>query len=373
MRPPRPIKQDQEQDTVAVAVAPPLPHNLPTPAIKQEDGVPPVAEQADRPIETFVELMDIKDLNLRLETFDAFPEIKKVNLLYMDPLLRIQGLPARDPYPENWESEIARAKDVTRRKIESSFPKNQTTTTPPAEETVNTDSDESLEEYSLYEKDVAHAMTHGSNSNNVSSTLSMAETEQLLFLENVSRCVPIMTYGFHVDKNNRETNDEFCFCPCSNTSQGTVTGRWRSLCRMDDTILPICNKNKQIKKKPFEFIAHVRGIKGCVFHQILYDFLDELYSNFYGPNKKHIGFFQINDPDYRAAIKYIKKKEAIQDKLAFEQMRKQEEENHQLHQVSAAAIFVSSIGVPSTYKNTCVCFSIIDKHGIAGCLGENVP
>jgi hypothetical protein len=343
MRPPRAIKQEQDQEQVAVAVAPPLPDNLPT-SIKQEDGVPPVpaSEQVDRPIETFKELMAIKDLKKRLETFDAFPEMKKVSLLYQ----QLIPLPTRDPYPENWERELARAKDVAKRKIQSSFPKIQATTTTRPAETVDTDTDsdeDSQENFSLYDDDVAHAMTHGSNSNNTAPTISNAETEQLLFLENLSRCVPIITYGFHVDRHNRGMNDAFCFCPCDrDTSVGTVAGRWRSLCGME-SILPVCNKNKLIQKPPNEFLAHVRAIKGCPFHGILYDFLDELYSNFYGPNNKHVGFFQFKSPGYNAAMKNIKRKETNQDRLAAEQMRKREEENQQLHQVSPICNILWSI------------------------------
>jgi hypothetical protein len=277
----------------------------------------------------FKELMAIEDLKKRLETFDSFPETKKVSLLYQQQI----PLPTRDPYPENWERELVRAKDVARRKIQSSFPKNQARTPPVETADSDTDSDEdSQENFSLYDDDVAHAMTHGSNSNNTAPTISMAETKQLLFLENVSRCVPIMTYGFHV---SRGTNEEFCFCPCSNNSMDTVAGRWRSLCRMDENILPSCSKNLQ--KSPNEFIAHVRGVKGCAFHRILYDFLDELYRNFYGPDKKHIGFFQINDTNYRAAIKCIKKKEANQDKLVAEQMIQLKAQIQQLQKVSASA------------------------------------
>jgi hypothetical protein len=260
---------------------------------------PPPQRRELESIETFQELMAIKDLKKRLETFDAFPEMKKVSLLYQ----QLIPLPTRDPYPENWERELARAKDAAKRKIESSFTKIQATTRP---------AENSQEEYSLYDDNVAHAMTHGStNSNNAVSTISNAETEQLLFLENLSRCVPIITYGFHVDRHSQGTNDAFCFCPCDrDTSQGTVAGRWRSLCGME-SILPVCNKNKLIQKPPYEFLAHVRAIKGCPFHQILYDFLDQLYSNFYGPTNKHIAFFHHNTADYRKSLSYIKTSEAM--------------------------------------------------------------
>jgi hypothetical protein len=173
-------------------------------------------------------------------------------------------------------------------------------------------------------------MTNASSSNNnTPSNISSAERDQLLFLENLPRCLPIITYGFHVNRYNRETNEDFCFCPCDrDTTQGTVARRWRALCSMD-TILSnkICNRNKLIQKKPKEFLDHVRTVKaGCAFHLILYDFLNELYRDFYGPNKQHIGFFQLNDPYYKAALRDIRKKETIQDMLAAEKMRKLEEE-----------------------------------------------
>jgi hypothetical protein len=323
-----PIKLEQDV-SMSDVVAPTVENNnRPTP-IKQEDGVAPVPlpEQL-----TFADLM-AKDLDERLEIFDALPEKKKVFLLYPG---RIQGLPARDPYPENWETMVLRATEVAKRKIESSFPKSQMPPRPA--ETVNEhsddsdeDSDENSHEDFSHERHVVHAQTHGgSSSNNTTSNVSSAERNQLLFLENLQRCLPIITYGFHVGRHDREHNDDFCFCPCDrDTSQGTVAGQWRTLCNMNDILSEnICNKNKLIQKKPKEFLDHVRTVKAsCVFHRILYDFLDDLFRDFYGQNKKHIGFFGMNDPCYKAAIRDIKRKEEMQDKFAAEQM-------HQLQQVS---------------------------------------
>lgn len=45
--------------------------------------------------------------------------------------------------------------------------------------------------------------------------------------------------------------------------------------------------------------------------------------------------------------------------LADEQLKILKEQIQQLQQVSAAAIYVLSIGVPSTNKNMCICFSTI--------------
>jgi hypothetical protein len=96
--------------------------------------------------------MAIEDLKKRLETFDSFPETKKVSLLYQQQI----PLPTRDPYPENWERELVRAKDVARRKIQSSFPKNQARTPPVETADSDTDSDEdSQENFSLYDDDVS--------------------------------------------------------------------------------------------------------------------------------------------------------------------------------------------------------------------------
>jgi hypothetical protein len=340
--------------------------NPPSP-IKQEDGVPPAGgplpEQVEdsnyRPIKTFADLMAIKDLHQRLETFDVLPEWKKVVLLYP---YRSEGLPARDPYPENWDSMLASAYDTVKTKIESSFSKNQASVRP-SQTTVNEYSDDDSseeEEDSLYEKHVVRATTHASstssnkNNNNTTSNVSSAERDQLKFLENLPRCLPIITYGFHVDRHNRETNEAFCFCPCDrNTSPGTVAGRWRTLCDMDNILTNnICNKKKLIQKKPTEFLDHVRTVKaGCAFHRILYDYLEELYSNFYAPHKKHIGFFRPNDADYKAAKRDIKRKEVNQDVLAAKKMRKVEAELRQVSDTSTCKTIYVWSAILSTNKH----------------------
>jgi hypothetical protein len=249
--------------------------------------------------------MDIKDSKERLQAFDACPEIKRISLLHAGiSSPPTQVLPPRDPYPDDWEWEIIRAMEVTKGTIQRKFLKIQAATRPAAE-TVNTDSDSD-------DDSLIGVMKNASNSNNAASAISNDMAFQLSFLENLPRCLPIMTYGFHVNKDHRDCNEAFCFCPCSTTSLNTVAGRWRNLCCMDADNVPICNrKNKlDVLRAPNAFLDHLKGITGCPFHLIMHDFLTELYRHFYGQDKRHIGFSKTNTKEYNLSLRHARLNDA---------------------------------------------------------------
>jgi hypothetical protein len=229
-----------------------------------EDSISPPTEM------TFGDFIAIKDLKERLETFDLLPESKKLFLLYPT---KARWLPERDPYPENWEVMLTRAKDVAKKTVQDGFRKKQAPV-PAAAAAVNPDSDDSEDEdEGLHEKNVLDSIQ--------GSPTKRDETNQLLFLDNLKRCLPIVTYGFHVDKHNRATNDACCFCPCD---RDPVAGRWRKLCGMDDILCDsICIELKQTQMSPKPFLDHLKSkAQSCVFHGILHSFLGELFSEFNG-------------------------------------------------------------------------------------------
>lgn len=344
------------------AVAPPLPVEDSSRPIKLEDSLVPLPEQVEENSThgtsetTFDNLMKM-DLHARLASFDALTESDRLFLLF--PQMKLVD---RDPYPDNWENMITQASAKVKTKIQGYFSKTQAsapTTSATVNEYSDSDEDDSDVEDGLYEKHVVHSMTHGNGSSSTTNNnqlISEAERNQLLFLENLPRCLPIITYGFHVVRLHRGTNDDSCFCPCDKaTQQGTVAGRWRRLCGMDCILSQsICNSKKQIQIKPKPFLDHLRSKFSCVFHRILYEFLDELYSEFNGLENrhdkynKHISFFDVNGTDWKAVEVIIQKKETIIARLAAEKMRldeekmrldeermrELEEDKHQLHQVS---------------------------------------
>ena len=328
------------------------------------------------------DLLAIKNLDERLALFDSLPESKRLFLLY--PQMRTTGLPARDPYPENWHIMVTRANDVVKKKIQAKFPKQQQQAPAPPTYATNNDtvvhtdsgdSDDDSEDDGLYEKHVVRAMTHGNNNstttttNNISQLVSSAERNQLLFLEHLPRCLPIITYGFHVDKHSRATKDDFCFCPCDRNTfgEGTVAGRWRALCRLDNILSEhICNTKKLIQIKPKPFLDHLKSkAPSCVFHEILYAFLDELFSQFNGlddnnkhaKHNRHISFLDVNGPAFIAALVEIQKKEKFLERLAAEKMRRLEAEKHQLHQVRHRDSYNKNV-VFDLLTTTCVSFSL---------------
>jgi hypothetical protein len=117
--------------------------NNPPPPIKQEQGCVapvrrpggPLPEQVEdlnyRPIKTFADLMAIKDLHQRLKTLMYCRNGKR---WYLYPY-RSEGLPARDPYPENWDSMLASFTTRSRGKSKASF-QNQASVRP-SQTTVN--------------------------------------------------------------------------------------------------------------------------------------------------------------------------------------------------------------------------------------------
>jgi hypothetical protein len=51
-----------------------------------------------------------------------------------------------------------------------------------------------------------------------------------------------------------------------------------------ENIVKQCNRGPLIQKAAPAFVDHVRARKGsCGFHQVMYEFLEELHGNFQGP------------------------------------------------------------------------------------------
>ena len=287
------------------------------------------AEQSDPPIETFDQLMKVHSLHQRLEKFDALPEGNRVALLY--PLL-FQNFPDRDPYPEDWENRVMGAKNAVRQTIELEF-------TPNDREDSDEDS-ESEEERGIYDLQVMQAQTGCSSK---SGKLAEAKNNRLQFLENLGRCLPIITWGFHVDRFGRETEDEYCFCPCAPDNQqgGTVGSRWRKLCKINSIPLQsICKKGKLLRPKAF--IDHLRSKLSCPFHKIVFDFLEELYQNFYKVGMKHSAFFKLNDKDDNFTQGYLLKRDARAMEEMTEKTNELENARRQLPKVSASSVIFSS-------------------------------
>ena len=265
----------------------------------QADGVGPFPRQVP-PSTTFDDLL-AQPLAERLKGFDLLPEPTKLSVLYPETT----GWPEREPYPENWEEMVAGAMDVVRRRIQAEF------ANAPATTINTTDFDESEDEDDgLYEPDVVAAMTHGSSTSNTQQ--SSDEKNQLLFLEHLPRCLPIITYGFHlVDQED----DGYCVCPCGrDPQQGSVVWRWLELCGIPSILSgSACNKKKKIQMSPRPLLQHVDSkAHGCKFHWIFYEFLKELFKNFNGLDwplqNVHIAFLNQGSEEYRATLHAIKGK-----------------------------------------------------------------
>jgi hypothetical protein len=172
--------------------------------------------------------MAIKDLHQRLETLMYCRNGKKVVLLYP---YRSEGLPARIRIPENWDSMLASAYDTVKRKIESSFPKNQASVRP-SQTTVTSipTMTHPRRRGGLYDKtrcsghDPCKLTSSNKNNNNTTSNVSSAERDQLKFLENPAKMPAIITYGFHVDSTTARPRSLCFFCPRSQYFPGTVAG-----------------------------------------------------------------------------------------------------------------------------------------------------
>ena len=203
-----------------------------------------------------------KDVSTRVNEFVQLGIELNMKLLY--PASETTRFP-NVSFPDNWEELVEAASEVITAKIEKRF----------AEPENGDGDDSSVESDNLYETAVEEQMTGGREGEKLN---------MLHFLKMVRTCVPILAYGFHVEG----ANQEFCFCPCErSTEAGTVAGRCRHLCGMNQVLSEqICNRKGEIQSGPGAYIDHIKEKKkSCEFHNIMYEFLAELYSSFEGPHK----------------------------------------------------------------------------------------
>ena len=141
---------------------------------------------------TLEELLTLP-LKKRLEVFDVLPEEARISILY--PQKATWGLPARSPLPPGWEELVRKAHVTVTRKIEE---RNVIHDRSSSIEDDNSDDDDSdVEGEGLFEDQVVRQMTGGT------ATKTAAEVNQHMFLAMIERTLPIMGYGFHVDKANK--------------------------------------------------------------------------------------------------------------------------------------------------------------------------
>ena len=259
------------------------------------------SEDSEEPM-TFIKITDIEDITMRLETFDALPEWNRIKVLRPSDGL----LPNKDPYPPSWDVDLARATLAASEQITKNFEKASPAASNPE---FSDDASQGSGGGGMFGSDKI------TRTGQKPTDMSDEEIWQREFLKYLPRGLPMLTYGFHVDKHSRDTtNPIHCYCPCDRTTQaGTVAGNWRVICNLNNTLLEAekycCNKNKKlINKSARGFIQHVFDKQEhCPLHRILYTYLKELYRNYYGPGQLHIAFFSNNTGDYKAGKKPAKK------------------------------------------------------------------
>ena len=118
------------------------------------------------------------------------------------------------------------------------------------------------------------------------SAISVSDTSQTQreeYLTHLSRGLPMLTYGFHLDVKLADEKTEYCYCPCDRVRPRdcTVTTRWRKLCDIDALLRPFqCAKTRSLglQKSPNGYLDHVKT-KGetCPYHRMLHSLLKVIY------------------------------------------------------------------------------------------------
>jgi len=280
------------------------------------------------PTTTYEGLMKISNLQDRLETFDRLPETERVGLL-LHPYA-IDNWPARDRYPDNWERTVSAAKITVKKQIEVDHAKKE----PPQMTRDSEDSDDDDDQ--LYDTNTILAQTQPSGN----------KKRDLDFVEYLERCLPIMTWGFHADRFNRVTKDNYCFCPCSRTNnQKGALGRLQKLCNMEERISRnmICNKRERDGMKPKAFVDHMIAKSNCPLHKIRHRYIQEVYKEYYAPYIRHNAFEKLGDAKDKKAEAFIQKEESKKDKEKARKLYEQEISHNLLHQVSTVTMFTRPI------------------------------
>ena len=273
------------------------------------------------PTKTYEGLMKISNLQHRLETFDRLPETGRVELL-LHPY-GTQNWPARDRYPDNWDSIVSAAKITVTKQIEMDHAKKG----PPQMTHDSEDSEDDDDGYTIYDTNTILAQTQPSGN----------KKRDLDFVQYLERCLPIMTWGFHADRFNRVTNDNYCFCPCSRTNnQKGAVGRLQKLCNMEERISRnmTCNKKERDGMKSKAFVDHMIAKSNCPLHEIAHRYIQEVYKEYYGPYIRHNAFEKLGDPKDKKAEAFIQKEESKKDKEKAQKLYELEISRNGLHQVS---------------------------------------
>jgi hypothetical protein len=71
----------------------------------------------------------------------------------------------------------------------------------------------------------------------------------------------------------------------------------------------------------------------CKVHEVIWEYLERLYTDFHGKGFRHIAFENINTKEYRATEKIIKKKQCF----LLEKLQKEAEEKRRYEEELAQA------------------------------------
>ena len=203
-----------------------------------------------------------------------FLELSREKSLSLVLDVNIATLPAED-VPLNWDDNEEKATVATAEWI------NQQPSGKYAEEDSDSDSDSSAD--GMYGK----------------GNRCKPEVAYLDFSNTLRYCYP-MTSGFH----NKDRNGAFCYCPC-----GKGMADWRKLVGVQDFLEQedryggnqLCKSGNKLL--PRELLQHVEAIKErCRAHEIIWQFLNGVFENYYEKGIRHIAFEKVNSKAYNRVL-----------------------------------------------------------------------
>jgi len=127
--------------------------------------------------------------------------------------------------------------------------------------------------------------------------------DPVLIYESLARALPYcfpMEVGFHTTLMDSRGNENWCYCPL-----GRHMKPFRELFGMRD--LPEWEVCKfKAKKAPHEFLKHVQQQSTNDYsHRVLWEYLEELFSNYHAKGVRHIAFEDINSDRYKQTRRLI--------------------------------------------------------------------
>eukprot|EP00934_Nitzschia_sp_Nitz4_P006706 Nitzschia sp. Nitz4//scaffold240_size29840//12430//15293//NITZ4_008018-RA/size29840-augustus-gene-0.27-mRNA-1//1//CDS//3329543750//6696//frame0 len=245
---------------------------------------PPIdAPTEDHRHETLDRLSKLRPGEERFQEYAKLPQHERLVLCLREDV-SYGALPIQD-FPDDWSDRVSRAIDSTKSVVTDFYKKRSR---------------------DVYEEASEPESSDVSSADDMYSTKAVHQSEirrATFFVSSLKYC-PELTLGFMAPMVTGQYNTSWCYCPC-----GSAMKTWRKFAGVE-AFLHDKQCDYKGKKRPFELLRHVqaKATAGCLAHQLIEHYLNQVFENFYGPGYRHIAFANVDDPEYRRIERYLLKK-----------------------------------------------------------------